>query len=52
MANRSHVRKVRVMEVIIVESAIGTGKENDPLRPLVEVFHLNGEEIKTGDYTQ
>ena len=45
----SNVRNVKTLTVIAVESVIGDGVENDPVRRITEYYTLDGELLATVD---
>ena len=43
------MRSAEVIQVIKTESAIGSGKTNDPFRPLIEYWSLDGNLLAEKD---
>jgi hypothetical protein len=49
--DQSRVQSIRVIKVIVVESHIGDG-DKTPIRPFIEIFDMDGNEVLVGDVTQ
>lgn len=41
-ARQSNVDSVRIEKVVVVRSVSGMGTENDPVRPVVEYYDMEG----------
>jgi len=52
MSENSKINNVEVRTVIIIESVIGDGRTESPLRSFRQFFDMDGNEIEAGDFTQ